>query len=139
MAKYNCLIVDDEPAVRECIGAILDDDAIVSTASNGIEALRLLEKAKFDVIICDVQMPCLSGLDVYRKLKSQNSDLLNSFMFCTGNVTQELVQLCQTQRIPYCQKPLNIDTLKTTVKEIVGSGTPKKGMGADSCKSNSSK
>lgn len=66
------LIVDDEEGPREALKAILENDYELVVAHDGIQALSLLETHPVDVIISDIRMPRLSGLDLLEKVKAQD-------------------------------------------------------------------
>ncbi len=72
---YRVLIIDDEPFIVNGLYALfqeLDDFELdVSKAYSGVEALKLLHKTKFDIILTDISMPKLSGLDLQEKIKEQ--------------------------------------------------------------------
>ena len=73
---YNILIVDDEPIVKIALRSILPWEEygffICGTAGNGLEALSLIEKQHPDVIITDLKMPGMDGLELIRTLKEKN-------------------------------------------------------------------
>ena len=91
MNNPRYLIVDDERVIREYIGDVFIDEADISFAGNGREALELLAANQYNVIICDVQMPFINGIDLYTVLKEKHSDLCDKFIFCTGNITQDFL------------------------------------------------
>ncbi len=75
-AKIKILIADDHHIFRKGILSIAGEDEsieVIAEASNGQEAIELIEKLKPDVAILDIDMPLLSGLDVARKLKGSNT------------------------------------------------------------------
>lgn len=68
------ILVDDHFLVRDGIRAILDDEeqySIIGEASNGVEALELAISSNPDIIICDIRMPGISGIDVVRELRTK--------------------------------------------------------------------
>ena len=73
---YSILIVDDEPIVKIALRSILPWEehgfSICGTASNGLEALSLIEQHHPDVIITDLKMPEMDGLELIRTLKEKN-------------------------------------------------------------------
>jgi DNA-binding NtrC family response regulator len=67
--KETILVVDDEAGPRESLRMILKPRYEVHTASNGQEALRLIQDEEFDVVTLDLNMPGLSGIDVLKEIK----------------------------------------------------------------------
>lgn len=67
------LVADDEEHLRELYEIELGEEGyVVDTASNGTEVLSLLEHNKYDLIILDIQMPGMSGIDVLQKIMAKN-------------------------------------------------------------------
>ena len=76
MDKEAILVVDDEKEIRELINIYLKNEGYnVFMASNGIEAIKILEKNDMDLIILDIMMPVIDGLEVCKQLRSQNKNL----------------------------------------------------------------
>ena len=70
-APRHVLIVDDEPLIRDVLSTVLDlEDLEVSTAADGRSALEALETERPDVVVCDVTMPGIDGLEVCRRIKA---------------------------------------------------------------------
>lgn len=115
MRKPNYLVVDDESFFRDFIDAVFADEARITQACDGREALNLLQQRHFDVVICDVQMPRLSGTDLFRQLLSIAPEAAANFIFCTGNPTDELISFCSAHHTSFCTKPIDIATLKSAV------------------------
>jgi two-component system response regulator YesN len=71
---YNILLVDDEPMIKLGIRKLLTDTkyTIVGTANNGMEALTLLKITPVDIILTDLKMPVMDGIELIRQLKSEN-------------------------------------------------------------------
>lgn len=79
------LVVDDDPLAREMIVAVLEDQGHqVFQAEQAIEALEVLgEQAEVELIVSDLNMPLMSGIDLFRELKEQGSQL--PFILLTGD------------------------------------------------------
>lgn len=68
------LVVDDEPNIREVVALYLNREGYrVSTAADGAEALRLAETHDFDLIVLDLMLPKIEGLEVFRRLRADSS------------------------------------------------------------------
>jgi len=76
--NIRIMIADDHPIVREGLKQLLeleDDFKIIGSASNGKETIDLSEKLKPDVLLLDINFPDISGLEVLRRLKKNNSNM----------------------------------------------------------------
>ena len=68
-ANANILIVDDEPIIRESLGEFLTQEGFaVSVCGSAEDALALAEKTRFDLALCDVQLPGIDGLELLHRL-----------------------------------------------------------------------
>lgn len=76
MDRENILVIDDEASIRSlCADILTKFQYNVKTASNGEEGIYLLEKEKFDLILTDVKMPKIDGLDVVSHVRSKNNEI----------------------------------------------------------------
>lgn len=70
MPVYKVLVVDDEPTYRTSVSRILTNESYhVTAASSAEDALEILARTRFDLIISDLKMPGMSGIDLFRKNK----------------------------------------------------------------------
>ncbi|UOQ83510.1 response regulator [Gracilibacillus salinarum] len=113
----HVLIVDDEKLIREGIHAMLNrllPGHQCLLADNGKTALDVVESQKIDLIISDIKMPVMDGMDFARELVSKNYQI--PFIFLTGLEEFTLVQQAIKYRaIDYILKPINGEELKTIV------------------------
>jgi len=73
---YKVLVVDDEAPVRDLLNDLLKrEDCKVSISATGEEALELLKKDTFDVVLLDIKLPGISGLEVLKNIRDTNKDL----------------------------------------------------------------
>jgi len=101
------LVADDDPAIRKALGIILTAYD-VREAGDGAEALRVFEARGADLVLSDLQMPGMSGLELLRRVKS--ADDTAGFIILTGAGTVEnAVQALRLAADDYLVKPFNVD------------------------------
>ena len=73
---YKVLVIDDEPFIRSLFETVLsENDCMVATCGSGREGVEVAGKGSFDLVITDINMPDLGGIDVLRSIKNQNPDI----------------------------------------------------------------
>jgi PAS domain S-box-containing protein len=82
--RMRVLVVDDESMIRLVLVRVLGPDHDVLSAASGEEALALASTHPFDLILCDVMMPGMGGIEVYRRLASTDADLAGRIVFMSG-------------------------------------------------------
>jgi len=116
--KQNTLLcVDDEPIIRElCINVL--DDYHVLVAKDGFEAIKILETVEIDLVLSDVMMPNLNGLELLQKVKEERPDL--AVILMTGYSDKELIlKALKAGADDFINKPINILQLSTTVAKVI--------------------
>jgi len=113
------LVVEDDEMVQAMVVRVLEQVGYqVDTSTDGVSAHEKIEGADYDLIICDVRMPRLSGIDLYKRLASEESEALKRFLFITGDtVSAETVGFIEANRIPYLGKPFEIEDLLKAVQQ----------------------
>ena len=103
----RALVVDDEPEIRETLAEILELDGFqVDLAANGFSALQQAEAADYDLVVSDINMPGMDGMELYHRLRRLRPDLAASFVVVTGNLTSNAVRLFLDEtRLPQLAKP----------------------------------
>ncbi len=106
------LVVDDEPLVARAIRRCLSNHD-VQIVGSGREALTLLGNGeRFDLVLCDMMMPELSGMDVYAEIQKQHPELLGRLVFMTGaTFTDRASEFRAAVQNPVLEKPLQTDKL----------------------------
>lgn len=82
--RARVLIVEDEVLLGRALGDQIGEHHDVRVAPNGLDALTVLEKDRFDVVLCDLKMPGLSGEGLYREVARRDPDQAKRFVFMTG-------------------------------------------------------
>lgn len=111
------LVVDDEQVIRDLCVKALSDYRVVES-ENGQTALELLDHEQFDLILVDVMMPIMNGLDLLMKIKERDPDQLVIIM--TGYADKEIVlRALKADADDFIQKPLNLLQLKSTIEKAL--------------------
>jgi two-component system, NtrC family, response regulator PilR len=113
------LVVDDERSMRELLAIVLRREGYeVLLAENGRAAIDLLEREPVDLLISDIKMPDLSGVDVLRAAKKIDKDILG-IMITAFASTDTAVEAMRLGACDYLSKPFDIDLLKMKVREKI--------------------
>lgn len=112
------LIVDDESVVRNGISRALEEyDISVHTASGGYEALDILKEQSFDLVLLDIKMQDMDGLDVLKEINSLYPRL--NVIMITGYPTIDTAVHCiKLGAVDYLIKPFRLDDLEASLKKI---------------------
>ena len=112
------LLVDDEPDIGLAVGdALRDAGCRVVVATNGAEALDLITTQPFDVMICDIRLPKLDGLTLFRRTRQESPDTTVILMTAFGAV-QDAVAAVKEGAHDYLTKPFDIDEITLRVQRI---------------------
>jgi two-component system response regulator PilR (NtrC family) len=113
------LVVDDERSIRELLAIVLGREGYeVRLAENGGRAIELLEREPIDILISDIKMPDMSGVDVLRAAKRVDQDILG-IMITAFASTETAVEAMRLGACDYLSKPFDIDLLKMKVREKI--------------------
>ncbi len=115
----NILFIDDDPGSRESLTVLFQLEGYqVDAVAAGEDALTLLSKKKFDVIITDLFLPGVSGIDVLKHVKEHS--LPCNVILITGNASAETaVKAMKEGAFDYVTKPLNFEKLKVLVAKAI--------------------
>lgn len=120
------LIVDDEQLVRDVCSELLSNEGYqVDTASDGIDALSKISAAVYDLIVLDINMPRLDGIDFYRKASRERTELNDRFLFITGDLYGESEALdffCKNSKV--LKKPFTKKDFLDSVRQILSRPAP---------------
>src|ERR1051326_4803278 len=113
------LVVDDERSMRELLAIVLRREGYdVMLAENGKSAIATLEKEPVDILISDIKMPDISGVEVLRAAKRIDQDILG-IMITAFASTDTAVEAMRLGACDYLSKPLDVDLLKMKVREKI--------------------
>lgn len=117
--KHRMLVVDDEKMARMNLEHVLKKEGyIVLTAASGVEALELMEKESFDVILTDLKMEKVDGMGVLEKAKSLDPN--TEVIIITGYATvPTAVEAMKKGSYHFLAKPLKLDEIRSTVQKAL--------------------
>jgi signal transduction histidine kinase len=118
MMKKSILLVDDEADIREILSLFLQDlGYTVIAAENGVDALKLFRKTLPSLVISDIKMPGMDGIELLQKIKQESPD--TEFIMITGHGDMELAIISfQGQAADFITKPINVDVLEIALKKV---------------------
>ena len=117
--KHKILVVDDEEIVRQSLLAWFKEDGYeVDTAENADAALRLFEKGKYSLILLDIKMPGMSGMDLLVKLKEYDPDAIIILITAYASVSSA-VKALKSGAYDYITKPIDPDELSHIVEKAL--------------------
>ena len=119
-SKASILVVDDEPAMRLLVTSILKGEGHeVTAAANGEEAIQLIERHHYHLVITDLKMPGMSGVDLLARVKQDDPETAVILLTAFGTVGGA-VEAMRKGAVHYLLKPLaNPDELRLAVRRIL--------------------
>jgi DNA-binding NtrC family response regulator len=114
--KISILIVDDEDSVRDSLSNWFTEDGYrVESAENAKNALAMLESGGFDIILADIKMPGMDGLEMLQRIKSLNKDAIVIMMTAFATV-DTAVKALKDGAFDYVTKPFDPDDLSHLIR-----------------------
>ncbi|MFZ7127073.1 MAG: sigma-54-dependent transcriptional regulator [Desulfobacterales bacterium] len=115
----SLLLVDDEPSILKSLGGLLKDEGYeVLTASNGYEALKIAETQSPDLVLLDVWMPGMDGIETLKMLKQDHPYLPVVIITGHGNI-ETAVQATKLGAYDLIEKPLSFDKVVVTINNAL--------------------
>ncbi len=117
MAKI--LVIDDEKPIRNTLQEILEyEDHKVEIASDGFEGLEMAKENKYDIILCDIKMPNMDGIEVLEKLEDASPDVPVIMISGHGSV-ETAVEALKKGAYDFIEKPLELNRLLVTIRNAL--------------------
>ncbi len=121
--KYesSILVVDDEPMIIDLLLEVLRDQGHrLDTASNGEEACRKVLSNTYDLVITDIRMPRMNGIEFYSTVVDERPDIKGKVIFTTGDLnSQEILDFFATVDAWVLPKPLEADGIRDMVSKVL--------------------
>ena len=114
------LLVDDEEELVTTLAERLSFRGVEArSTTNGREAVALTENEPFDVVVLDVKMPHLGGIELKKKLERIRPEM--RFIFLTGHGSEKDFRVGSAEADRYLVKPIDIEVLVATLREVAAS------------------
>ncbi len=112
-------VIDDETMITRALQRMLKNAEVIVENDSRTALQHLRQEPKYDVIICDLMMPQVTGMKLYDSLQESNSRLCERFLFMTGGgVTNEAEEFLERPSIQHLLKPLRPGLLRAAINEI---------------------
>jgi DNA-binding NtrC family response regulator len=120
--KHKILVVDDEHLIRWSLEQNLKKQGYeVLTAGSGEDALRLVREEAPDLVLLDIQLPGINGLEVLEKIKDQDDEIIVIMVTALG-VLETAVKAMRSGAYDYLNKPFNLDELAIVIRKALETG-----------------
>jgi len=117
------LVIDDERSIRNTLKDILEFEKYqVELAEDGFKALELLKNSDFDVILCDIKMPGMDGIEVLQKVEELKPDTPVVMISGHGNI-DTAVESIKKGAFDFIEKPLDLNRLLITLRNAMDKST----------------
>jgi two-component system response regulator PilR (NtrC family) len=119
MTKEHIIVADDQQSMREVLDILLRKEGYqVSTASNGEEVLKLVEKDIFDLVLMDIRMPKMDGISALKRIKNLSPETI-VIMITAYASTDTAIQAMKEGAYDYITKPFNNEEIKLIIKNAL--------------------
>jgi len=115
----NILVIDDEKSIRSTLKEILEHEGLtIDLASNGPMGLEMMEKSRYDVVLCDIKMPEMDGIEVLEKIQEFFADV--PVIMISGHGTIDTaVEALKKGAFDFVEKPPDLNRLLVTIRNAM--------------------
>jgi DNA-binding NtrC family response regulator len=118
MTERSLLIVDDDTSILTALRMVLEGDYFVNTVERGLDALSRLHEKIPDLILLDISLPDMNGIDLLDQIRSLAPETAVILMTASEE-TQTVNRALELGALGYLVKPMDAKTLKTTLQNAV--------------------
>jgi DNA-binding NtrC family response regulator len=119
----HILVIDDEKSIRNTLKEILEYEKFtVDMAENGTEGLEMYRKGGYDIILCDIKMPEMDGLEVLEKIFEEEGEAQVIMISGHGNI-DNAVEAIKKGAYDFIEKPLDLNRLLITIRNALDKST----------------
>jgi DNA-binding NtrC family response regulator len=116
--KPHLLIVDDEEDMLLMYKNTLKKDFKLSTTTSGLEALKILKEENFDLVLLDILMPEMNGIDVLKKIR-ESDPCLDVIMVTASKEIRPAIDSLKLGAFDYLIKPFEVEDLNLTINKAL--------------------
>jgi len=123
-AKARILVVDDEQVVRDVVNRVLTGEGHkVDAVDNAVDALKKIESKRYKLILVDIKMPGMNGVELYKRIKKINKSLARRVVFITGDIMgADTEKFLSETKVAHIGKPFNAEQLNREVQRALTGG-----------------
>ena len=115
----HILVIDDEKSIRNTLKEILEYEKFtVDLAEHGLEGLEMYRKNSYDIVLCDIKMPEMDGLEVLEKIFQEEGDAQVIMISGHGNI-DNAVEAIKKGAYDFISKPLDLNRLLITIRNAL--------------------
>ena len=120
-AAPRVLVLDDNAMITDMLGAMLDLFGYqAATANAGEDALAILARDRYDVVLSDLRMPGMDGQEFYRRAVAEHPELAHRIIFLTGDsVGDGAREFLERTACPHLTKPYTLQNLQSVVENML--------------------
>ena len=117
--REGILVVDDERVIRATLTGLLERTYRVSAVESGAQALQALDQERYDLVLLDIQLPDMSGLEILKRIKEQHRDTV--VIMLTGHPSiDNVIEALRQGATNYLRKPASNEAILTSVRQGLG-------------------
>ena len=125
----HILVIDDEKSIRNTLKDILEYEKFsVDLAEHGAEGLEKYKQGKYDIVLCDIKMPEMDGLEVLEKLFEEEGDAQVIMISGHGNI-DNAVEAIKKGAYDFIEKPLDLNRLLITIRNALDKSSIRRSNG----------
>lgn len=123
-AKAKIMVIDDEKVIRDLAKRVLGGEGYeVDTVGNADDALKMIESQRYNLILLDIKMPGMHGVELYRHIQKIAKSLARRVIFITGDIlSADTEKFFAETKVAHIDKPFNAVQLKQEVKRVLTRG-----------------
>ncbi|MFC1549473.1 response regulator [Nitrospirota bacterium] len=117
--EKRVLIVEDTEILITLLTSILRRESLVEVARDGQEALEMIKNTSYDLVISDIQMPVMDGVELFRRVEAEHPDLIGRFIFHTSEPPPEINEIMDKYNIPCLMKPAKLSEILQAARDAI--------------------